>query len=88
MLSKLVAFENGQLALSSLIPELEELFNAVGLDDEDWQEGFWNSWGDLEISYALALDRGWKSLDEAREKVVLQAVADLKSLVGAKFPQG
>jgi hypothetical protein len=36
MLSKFVAFENGQLALSSLIPELEELFTAVDFDDEDW----------------------------------------------------
>jgi hypothetical protein len=88
VLSKLVAFENGQLALSSLIPELEELFHAVGLDDEDWQEGFWDSWGDLEISYAFALNRGWKSLDEVGEQIVCQAVADLKSLIGAKLPQG
>ena len=50
MLSKLVAFENCQLALSELIPELEALFNAVDLEDEDWQEGFWDSWSDLEIS--------------------------------------
>lgn len=88
MLSKLAAFENSELALSSLIPELEGLFNAVDLADPDWREGFWDLWGDLEISYALALNRGWKSLDEVREKIVAQAVADLKSLVGAKLPQG
>jgi hypothetical protein len=85
MLSKLSECENGQLALDCLIPELEELFNAVNLADEDWQEGFWSSWGDLEINYAFALDMGWKSLDEAGEQIVSQAVADLKSLIGAKL---
>jgi hypothetical protein len=88
MLTKLAAFENGHLALSSLIPELEELFNAVDLDDKDWQAGFWDLWSDLEISYALALDMGWNSLDEVRHKIVSQAVVDLKSLVGAKLPRG
>ena len=88
MLAKLAAFESGQLALSSLISELEGLFNTLHLADPDWQEGFWDSWGDLEISYALALNRGWKSLDEVREQIVLQAVADLRSLINAKLPQG
>ncbi|WP_296709847.1 hypothetical protein [Rhodoblastus sp.] len=86
MLLKLGAFENGQLALDSLIQELEGLFNAVDLDDQDWREDFWDAWGDLEISYALALNRGWKSLDEVREQIVAKAVTDLKSLVGAKLP--
>ncbi len=76
------------MALDSLIPELEALFNAIDLADADWQEGFWDSWSDLEISYALALDRGWKSLDEVREQIVSQAAADLKSLVGAELSRG
>jgi hypothetical protein len=88
MVSALAAFENGQLALSSLLPELEGLFNAVDLDDPDWRKKFWYSWGELEINYAMALDMGWKSLDEVGEKIVAQAVADLKSLIGAKLPQG
>jgi hypothetical protein len=88
MLSKLSECENGQLALDCLIPELEGLFNAVNLPDEDWQDSFWNSWGDLEINYAVALNRGWKSLDEVGEQIVSQAVADLKSLIGAKLSQG
>jgi hypothetical protein len=88
MMLKLGAFENGQLALDSLIQELEGLFNAVGLDDQEWRKKFWYSWGELEINYALALDRGWKSLDEVGEQIVAQAVADLKSLVGAKLLQG
>jgi hypothetical protein len=85
MLSKLVAFENGQLALDLLIPELEGLFNAVNLDNKDWQDGFWDTWGELEIIYALGLNRGWKSLDEIGEQIVRQAVTDLKSLVAAKL---
>lgn len=87
MLSKLAAFENRQLALSSLIPELEGLFNAVDLDDQGWSEGFWDSWGELEINYAYALDMGWKALDETSEQLVSQAVANLKSLVVAKLRQ-
>jgi hypothetical protein len=53
----------------------------------NWREGFWNLWGDLEISYALALDMGWKSLDDVRGQIVAQAVTGLKSLVGAKLLQ-
>jgi hypothetical protein len=88
MVSVLAAFENGQLALSSLIPELEGSFNAVDLDDQDWRKKFWYSWGELEINYAMALDMGWKSLDEVREQILAKAVTDLKSLVGAKLAQG
>lgn len=88
MLWKLAEAEEGKLALSYLIPDLEGLFHAVDLADPDWQKGFWYSWGELEIGYALALDRGWKSLDETGEQIVLQAVADLRSLINAKLPQG
>ena len=88
MLSKLTEAEEGKLALSSLIPELETLFNAIDLDDQDWKEGFWDSWGDLEINYALALNRGWKSLDETGERLVSQAVENLKSLIAVKLRQG
>ncbi|MDI9847549.1 hypothetical protein QM467_05675 [Rhodoblastus sp. 17X3] len=88
MVTVLEAFENGQLALDSLIPKLEGLFNAVGLDDQEWRKKFWYSWGELEINYALALDSGWKSLDDVGEQIVAQAVADLKSLIGAKLLQG
>jgi hypothetical protein len=45
-------------------------------------------WGELEINCAVALDMGWKSLDEIGEQIVVQAVADLKSLVGAKLSRG
>jgi hypothetical protein len=56
MLYKLTAFEKHELALSSLIGDLEGLFDALDLQDEYWREGFWDSWGDLEVVYALALD--------------------------------
>ena len=88
MLPKLAAFEKGELALSTLIPELEGLFNAIDLDDKDWQEGFWAAWGEMETNYAFALDMGWKSLDQAGEQLVLQAVADLRALVATKLQQG
>ncbi|MBB4200700.1 hypothetical protein CCR94_01050 [Rhodoblastus sphagnicola] len=85
MLSQLAAFENGAMALDTLIPELEGLFSATALADADWREGFRDSWGDLEISYAFALDMGWKSLDEESEKLVSDAVAKLKTLVVEKL---
>ena len=75
------------MALSSLIPELEGLFNAVNLADQDWREGFWASWGELEINYAMALDMRWKSLDEMGEQLVTKAVADLRTLIAAKLRQ-
>lgn len=88
MLSKLTEAEEGKLALSALIPELEELFNAVDLSDPEWREGFWDSWGDLEINYAMALDMGWKSLDETGDRLVSQAVENLKTLIAGKLREG
>jgi len=88
MLSKLTDAEEGKLALSALLPELEALFIAVDLSDSDWREGFWDSWSDLEINYAMALDMGWKSLDEIGVHLVSQAVDNLKSLVTTKLNQG
>lgn len=88
MVARLDAFEKRELALSSLITDLDGLFNAVGFDDQQWREGFWRSWGELEINYAFALDMGWKSLDETSEQLVAKAVADLKSLIATKLQQG
>jgi hypothetical protein len=87
MAFKLDAFAKGELALSALIPELEGLFNAVNLDDQHWREGFWDSWGELEINYAFALDMGWKALDQTSEQLVVEAVTDLKSLIETKLQE-
>ena len=88
MLSKLAEFEEGRLAHGSLIPELEGLFNAVGIADRDWRERFWDWWGELEINYAYALDMGWKSLDETSRRLVSQAAQNLRTLVVAKLREG
>ncbi len=88
MLSKLAAFDEGKLALSSLIPELETLFNAVDLADPDWREGFWDAWADLEINYAVGLNRGWTALDKESGQLVSQAVEKMKTLVAARLGEG
>ena len=88
MAYKLAAFEKRELSLSALIIDLEGLFNALDSDDQDWRKAFWDSWGELEISYALALDRPSEPMDEISVKLVWEAVSDLKSLVAAKIPQG
>ena len=85
---KLAAFKNGELSPSALIIDLEGLFSALDLDDEDWRKAFWEAWGELEISYALGLDRPLEPMDEVSVKLVWEAVADLDSLVAAKLPQG
>jgi hypothetical protein len=88
MASKLDAFEKRELALSSLITDLEGLFNVVVPEDQQWRGSFWRLWGELEINYAFALDMGWKSLDDTSERLVAKAVSDLKALVAAKLDQG
>lgn len=88
MLAKLTEAEEGKLALSALIPELEALFKAIELSDPDWRQGFWDSWADLEINYAMALDMGWKSLDETGDRLVSQAIENLKRLIAEKLRQG
>ncbi len=85
MADKLAAFENCEIALDCLIADLEGLFNALGPADEDWREAFWDSWGELEMSYALALHRSPEPMDETSERLMWEAVANLKSLVTAKL---
>ena len=87
MLYKLTAFEKHELALSSLIGDLEGLFDALDLQDEYWREGFWDSWGDLEVVYALALDMPSKPLSDSSIQHVWEAVAKLKSLIATKLQQ-
>jgi hypothetical protein len=81
MLSTFEEAEQGKLALDLLIPSLEMLFNAIDLADTDWQEGFWDARGELETNYAMALHRGWKLLDEIGQKLVSEAITNLKALV-------
>ncbi len=85
MADRLAAFEKGDLALSVLVADLENLFHSLNVNDSDWEAGFWENWGDLEIAYAVALNRQLKQLSTASMQNVQEAVTNLKSLVASKM---
>jgi hypothetical protein len=87
MADTLLAFERREIALGSLIADLEGLLKALDPIEEDWREAFWDSWGELEMSYALAIHRSPEPMDQASERLVWEAVANLKLLVAAKLKQ-
>ena len=72
MADPLAAFENGNLALSALVADLETLFYSLNVKDSDWEADFWEYWGDLEIVYAVALNRQLKKLSAASIKNVAE----------------
>lgn len=75
MLDRLRRFQAGDLSVSHAITDLEALLYQLELVDESWRREFTEAWSDLEIPYAVALDRqteiltaaGWSAASEAEE---------------------
>lgn len=58
MEDRLRAFARGELAIGPTIADLEGLLWALQQTPEAWRDQFREEWGELEIAYAVALDRG------------------------------
>ncbi len=57
MIEQIDLFNEGKMALSSLVPGLNGLVSALEIPEPSWKAAFINEWGILEIVYAMALDR-------------------------------
>ena len=57
MLDHLEAYREKKIGINVLISALKGLLGALELRSDDWLERAINEWGNLEISYALELDR-------------------------------
>lgn len=58
MRDRLAGFTARALSLPLLINDLEALVWELELASDDWKDGFLMEWGELEIAYSVALDRG------------------------------
>jgi hypothetical protein len=69
MIERLRAFRAGELDIGKLISDLEGLMWALELASQDWIDAFQSEWGELEIAYAVALDRGEPIPDNSDPRV-------------------
>jgi hypothetical protein len=81
MLARIEAYENGQIGLGTLVSDLGFLLDAMEDVDSAWRNALSESIGDLEQAYAVALDRGMRTLDEAAERTVRTALSGMKELL-------
>lgn len=81
MLSRIDAYERGQLGIGDLVNNLDGLFHALENVPISWRQKFISYWGSLEIALALALEQGSTKLDEKSLKIVTDVIAHLKLLI-------
>lgn len=86
MVQKIRAYREGKLPLSELINYLESLLSALEDRDENWENDFRSHWGDLEVVYAVALDKNKSSLDLDDQYIINEAIENIIKLINLKFP--
>ena len=86
MQDRLQQFQTGDMSISHVIADLEALLAQLELVDETWRGEFIESWADLEIPYAVALDRQTE-LPTVRDSGVRAAADRLLDLVNAKLEE-
>ncbi len=82
-----------EIYISTLIDGLESLLNRLTVVDEDWKADFRTIWLDIEIVYALFLDRNDKTLEKNLELSdedqlnILKSLCDLKKMAKDKLSE-
>ncbi len=82
MQERITGFRSGDLSLKSLITDLEGLMYARALASQQWLDDFRSAWIDLEVSYAVALDR-LTPIPNAHDPLIADALFDLDALIAA-----
>ena len=80
MLERLQGFRQGSVPLPRLISDLEGPLCALELAPQDWLDGFRSVWLDLEVAYAVALDR-LEPLPTKDDYLVAEPAEELEQLV-------
>lgn len=84
MLDRLDRFKLGDLGIGPVINDLEALLGELQLAGDAWRQEFIESWSDLEIPYAVALDR-LEPIPTAKDETVIAGVDALENLVRARL---
>jgi hypothetical protein len=80
MSERIEQFRSAKLSLGGLIADLEGLLEARTLASADWVDDFSDSWGNLEIPYAVALDR-LTPIPDAHDPTVADGLHGLDVLI-------
>ena len=80
MLDRLHAFAGGDIPIGQLVNDLEGLLAQLELVDDKWQGDFIDAWGDLEIPWAVALDRQ-EPIPTFADSTVSEGVRRLEALI-------
>jgi len=86
MRQRLVGFVAGEYAIDRVIADLEGLLEALQTASEDWVQEFRQSWGELEIHYAAALDQG-DAVPDAKTPPLGTAVGRMLKLVDERMAE-
>lgn len=84
MLDRLDRFKAGDVGIGPVINDLEGLLSELELADEPWRQEFIEAWSDLEIPYAVALDR-LEPIPTAKDETVGAGVDALHDLFRARL---
>lgn len=82
MRQRIAGFRSGDVSLGGLIADLDGLTEARALASEQWLDDFRSAWGDLEISYAVALDR-LTPIPDAHDPLIADGLFDLDALIAS-----
>ena len=85
MLDRVERFRQGALGIGSVINDLEALLNELELVSDDWRGEFIDAWGELEIPYAVALDR-MQELPTAQDATVSAGLDAIDRLIRGRLP--
>ena len=81
MFELLKAFDQRDRGLRKIIADLEALLGSLQHADRGWKDSFYEQWAILEDVYADALDRGFQQLPPDYQKLVDDAVQNMRRLV-------
>ncbi|HEY7468550.1 MAG TPA: hypothetical protein VIC07_03320 [Acidimicrobiia bacterium] len=84
MLDRIDRFRSGHLGIGPVISDLEALLYELQLADEPWRSEFIEGWSDLEIPYAVALDRQ-QEIPTVQDSTVKEGINRIVALVEARL---
>ena len=80
MRQRLLGFVAGEYGIGRVVTDLKGLLGALQTTSDDWIQEFRRSWGELEVDYAVALDRG-EAAPDAKSPSIRDAVWRMLELV-------
>jgi hypothetical protein len=87
MADRLAGFERGDLCIAKVISDLRGLLWQLESTPQEWRERFEEQWGELEIAYAVALDRQ-APIPDVSAPDIREAVRQMKLLAAERVVMG